>query len=77
MATLATPVLEREKDVDFNSCCFRYSLTNGVLSISRPTGTQDSGRYFCEATNPVGTVLSQSGVLSFGSKDAVVWGPVL
>lgn len=46
----------------------RYALTNGKLVIRNPTESKDAGRYICTATNPYGTVISQIGLLSFGSQ---------
>ncbi|KAK7482103.1 hypothetical protein BaRGS_00026687, partial [Batillaria attramentaria] len=44
----------------------RYALTNGMLTIVNPTESLDSGQYYCEVSNTYGTVLSQTGTISFG-----------
>ncbi|GFR92176.1 contactin [Elysia marginata] len=45
-----------------------YVITNGRLTILNPTDTRDSSIYTCQATNEIGTVLSNPIELAYGSK---------
>ncbi|XP_018619602.2 contactin-5 [Scleropages formosus] len=44
---------------------FRYSLTDGSLVITDPREETDSGRYQCQASNSLGSVLSREALLQF------------
>lgn len=44
----------------------RYTQTDGTLIISNPQQTSDRGKYHCKASNPFGTVISETVQLSFG-----------
>lgn len=44
------------------------TVTNGRLSILKPNQTKDNGDYQCQATNTLGSVLSDWATLSFGCK---------
>lgn len=46
---------------------YRYTLTNGKLSIQSPDEIYDAGTYYCTAENQIGTVRSDYLSMRFGS----------
>jgi len=46
----------------------KKTVTNGRLTISEPSETQDNGDYQCLAKNPIGEILSDFASLNFGCK---------
>ncbi|UYV67456.1 CNTN3 [Cordylochernes scorpioides] len=45
----------------------RYTQTDGILTIFDPQNKKDRGKYHCQATNNLGTVISRTAQLSFGT----------
>lgn len=47
---------------------YRYTLSGGRLTISKPTEEMDAGYYQCEADNDIGKILSAIAQVSFGCR---------
>ncbi|XP_055860986.1 contactin-like isoform X2 [Biomphalaria glabrata] len=44
----------------------RYTINSGKLTITEPRDDKDEGQYQCQATNQFGTIISDTGSISFG-----------
>ncbi|XP_046406914.1 contactin isoform X2 [Ischnura elegans] len=44
----------------------RYTVSGGTLIINNPDQDKDRGTYHCKASNPFGSIISESVVLTFG-----------
>nr|KAF6473731.1 contactin 6 [Rousettus aegyptiacus] len=55
---------QNDTDIDFTASR-HYRLDGGDLVISGPRAERDAGTYQCLATNPLGTILSQTAKLRF------------
>lgn len=50
----------------------RYTQTDGAITIFNPEQSTDRGKYHCEASNPYGTIISETVQLRFGCKHSLL-----